>query len=738
MIQHTRLNRAIRAAVLLATGAAAVPSIAAEGVLEEVVVTAQKREQNLSEVPQAIQAFTGDMLVRDGIESIGDIAAYIPGASFVNAPAAGWQTMQIRGISSGTTGEATTGYYIDELAFGVPNLQLAPPARFFDVERVEVLRGPQGTLYGQGSMGGTVKIITADADPNDYGFKVQTSAYQGSDVDPSYNADIAVNIPLIRDKLGLRISGGFEDVAGYGESPDFPGQDDLGGSDSSNVRAKLNFTPTDSLEMALTLWHMESDTEYGSFLDAEDARYGGLDESLVAQLTPLAALADVLAGGGSYYADSFAAYAQARRDSRNQLDVDMDMASLLVEWDLGFATLVSGTSALDHQLPWNLAYAGGLADTPSRYDTSAFNQELRLVSNSGGNLKWIAGVFYSDASIDTDTVTTVPDLGPILGPATGLTGDIPARGKIQTEAWSMFGEASLLMLDGLLEPTIGVRYYSDDREAENRINGDVFDRDTSATSPRFGLKINVSEEGMVYVNAAKGFRTGAVQGQDQVNAAAALGVSTDVLLGEDSLWSYELGTKWSLLDGSLVLDGAVYYTEWDEVQTQFGTASGIAIVNGGDAEIAGIDLGFLYVTCLDGLTLQGTANFNQSEWTDTDPAVTASLPTVAEGETLPNAPERSLSLSADYRHDVGNGWDFYLHGSYAYLSEQTEITTGNETDDMNNVSLRAGVASDHWDVGVFGENLRDEDTPIALTNYTEAPQQRLYPRVFGISARYQY
>ena len=132
-----------------------------------IVVTAQKREQALLDVPLAIQAISGAELEETGTSELNDLIESIPGASSVSRTAPGFETSQIRGIASGTTGDATVGYYVDDVPFSVPNLQLAPPSRLFDLQRVEVLRGPQGTLYGQGAMGGTIRMITAAPDYND-------------------------------------------------------------------------------------------------------------------------------------------------------------------------------------------------------------------------------------------------------------------------------------------------------------------------------------------------------------------------------------------------------------------------------------------------------------------------------------------------------------------------------------------------------------------------------------------
>jgi outer membrane receptor protein involved in Fe transport len=723
--------------------------------IEEIVVTAQKREQSLTDVAGSLQAFTGDNLENLGVTGLEDIAGMIPSASFVNAPAAGWQTMQIRGISSGTTGEATTGYYIDELAFGVPNLQVAPPARFFDLERIEVLRGPQGTLYGQGSMGGTVKIITADANPNEFQAKFQTGIASASGADLSYYADFSVNLPLIEDKLGLRVSGGMDKTSGYGKSPDFPDEDKLGDSDSSNVRVKLNFTPNDELSIEATLWHMESNQDFSSFVDAKGELYPALDQATAATLAPIAGAADLAVildpvtfavvgpnpdpmAGGTFYQDAYSDYLQARSESHNELDSGLDMASVQVDWDLGFATLVSGTSYMDHQLPWTLEFAGGLSDITALYETESVTQELRLVSNGDSNLNWLVGVFISEAEFESETLTTLPNLGPVYGPLIGgLTGDTLVKGKADISTRSVFGEVSAMLFDGVLEPSLGLRYFEDERTFTGISEGGSSSGTSNSLNPRLAVKWNLAEEGMVYASAAKGFRSGSVQGTDSVAGAAAMGINTETLLDEDSLWSFELGSKWTLLDGSLVLDAALYHSQWDDVQLQFSTATVVANANAGDAEITGFDLGAMYATPVKGLTLQLAANINRSEWTSVDPVIAAVLPGVEKGGELANAPQRSATFSLDYQTQVFSELEGFARFSWSHLRPQMEVTSGSTTEEMNDLSLRLGVKAGDWEFTLFGENLLDQDGPIGLTNYTPAPEQRLYPRKLGLNIKFQ-
>ena len=232
---------------VLAFAIMAMPAFAADEVVDngEIVVTAQKRSQNLSDVPAAIQAITGDTLERRGTRSLSQLVDFIPGASIVSKSAPGFETIQIRGISSGTVGDATVGYYIDDVVFSIPNLQLAPPSRLLDLERTEVLRGPQGTLYGKNTTGGAVNLISRAPKLG------ETSGYLNLGYG-NYNridANGAINLPL-GDKLALRVAGTYSTADGWFKNV-IPGKPDLASVNEYGIRAALRFEPSDGIDITL-------------------------------------------------------------------------------------------------------------------------------------------------------------------------------------------------------------------------------------------------------------------------------------------------------------------------------------------------------------------------------------------------------------------------------------------------------------------------------------------------------
>ena len=685
--------------------------------LGTVTVTAQKREETVLDVPLSVQALDADAIDNAGIEDVGGLVKLIPGASVVSSSSRGFETIQIRGVAAGTTGDGLTGYYVDDFAFGVPNLQLSPPARLLDLEQVEIIRGPSGTIWGQGSMGGNIRLITADPDPSGFSGKLVGEVSNTEGGDNNYAIDGVANIP-VSDTFALRLSGGYDELGGFADVLQ-SGEENANDSSGVNLRVKALWTPTDRLTLRGTYWTIDNEQGFSNGLIRANPFTGvALDEPQ-------------LNAGGSVTngpVDGFT-------------DTGMDIFSLAANYEFDGVTLISSTSYTDHELDFEAPLT---LDTPpfgplnygndSTFETESFTQEFRLASNTDGAFSWIAGVYYRDATIDSDInfFLDLTDLG------LGQSPLINTLGELQTQSWSVFGEASLELFDGRLVPLVGVRYFEDERSA-----GPGLDRTTMITtprqsvtfdsvSPRFSLKYRPNDNSTIYINAAHGFRSGTIQTQAQADAANALGVPAQVGVDPDELWTYELGGKFSLANGSLLLDGAVYYTDWSDVQQPFGATSSVA--NVGDATIEGIDLGLAWLTPVDGLSIQATANFQDTEWDEVRPNITLSLPFVTPGAELLAVPEQTFSFAANYERDVDilGGSVLALNSTFASRSDTLQ-QTGGRTDDISDLSLSADLATAAgWTVGVFGHNLTDEDGATQLSVFAGDGFVRPYPRRIGV------
>lgn len=693
------------AAALCAGPAFAQDEAADGGETREIIVTAQKREQALTDVPLAIQAISGEQLEEQGAKELNDLIESIPGASSVSRTAPGFETIQIRGIASGTTGDATVGYYVDDVPFSVPNLQLAPPARLFDLQRVEVLRGPQGTLYGQGAMGGTIRMITASPDYDDVIGRMQIEGSTTAGGEGSFALDGVVNVPIVTDKVALRVSGGYESVGGFA---DLARSDGAGGFDvtrrnvndqeSWNIRGKLGIQASDNVSIELGAWRVENTLDFRNAMDSVDPpRFNDTT---------------------------------GPDDRPNYIKTNLTLLSGVINADLGGAKLTSSTSYIDSVLDFDASFlAGGILRNDSRFDTTAFTQELRLASNGDGPFNWLVGGYYSNGQIESDIC-----LGLFLPCAVPFPPfNINSTGKIDTEAFAIFGELSYGFFDERLVATVGGRYFEDRRETTG------FDRYTNAAAtpagatfdtfnPRFNLAFKASDDVLLYGNIAKGFRSGSFQTEAQAAAAsAALGVTVPFAIEPDVVWSYEVGAKGKIADGLITFDVALYHIDWSNIQLQT-TINGVATLsNGGDARSRGIDLG-LILEPAQGFQLQAVGNINDSEFTSVLPAIVAFNPLAAPGSPIPGVPDSSLTLNASYRWDIA-AWDAKasLSAGYVYRAEQLD-SSGLESDQLDELNLRAGLEKGGWKLFLFAENLTN--TRVALVNGPLGVQPN-FPRRLG-------
>lgn len=698
---------AYMALAMALTSPAYAQSASQEREAEVVVVTAQKREQALKDVPLPVQALGSAQLEDSGAAKVSDLTALIPGASIVSASTPGFETVQIRGISSGTTGDGLVGYYIDETPFGIPNLQLTPPARLMDVQRVEVMRGPSGTLYGQGSMGGTIKIVTRRPDATAFSGEIQAEANSTEGAEGGSAVDAMLNIPLIADKLALRLSAGYERVGGFVDYPELNLQDG-NAFEGLNYRGSLRWTPNDDVSVTGLYWRVDNSQNFNNGL---------------VQAATLAAGKPTFTGTGG---------------TRGYTDVSMDLYSLTLEWNTPIGALTSNSSYIDHTLDFVAPLLTTLKND-SLFQTESFTQEIRLTSKGDGPLSWIGGAFYRDAKITNDILfdTSLAAFGlpnvriPII--------DI--LGPIDTTSWSVFGEATY-RFNSRIEATVGGRYFEDERSSSSANRTAPISRSTTSAkwtsfSPRLNINFRASDDALIYFNAAKGFRSGSLQTAAQAAASVSLGVPATTQVAPDEVWTYEIGTKASVADGRVQIEAGLYRSEWSNVQQQFATAAVISVANSGDALIEGFDVAVLWRTPIEGLNLQAVANINNAEFDRVVPALAAALQTIQVGKPLPNVPSSNYTLSASYSRPLSwlEGVTGTAYAGYAYRGSQIDAASGLISGELEDLTLRVGLESETWKLNAFVLNAFDEDAPAVLTS---TGMQILYPRRIGIQLGYNF
>ncbi len=670
-----------------------------EGVLEEVYVTAQKREQSLMEVPVALQAFSGAELDKRGLGDLTRFINEIPGASTNLSWGPAITQVQLRGSGiTGQQGSAAVAFYIDDVPFSIPNAQLAPISNMFDLERVEVLRGPQGTLWGLGSLGGTIRYITPDPDLTGFSGKFRGEISTMDDGGTGYRGDAMINIPLAEDKFGIRMSAGIDDFSGFSEAVDFPDEKNVNDGDTKYFRAKAMWQASENVDLRASYMHIETDMGFNNVVEILEPPTIG-------------------AGGGL----------------RGFTSAETDLFNFTLNWSLGFADLVSTTTYLDHYGPFGIGFGAAPVNGSvlSSTDATGTSQEVRLVSNSDSPSSWIAGFLYNDSEAKFDTTLKFDwdFLQGLAGSDTVL--------DIGSKSYALFGEFSYDFMDGKLVPLVGLRYYEDDRTfsergvigsgtpSETPLPGYKSEDEFSNWNPRFNLSYYPNDSTTYWFNVAKGFRSGSQQTSVAVLAAQLDGIAADQAIEPDSVWSYELGGKWMLADDRFALEIVPYYSEFNDVQVQYITSLGlVSVITGGDSEIYGVESGLSWLTPVEGLTFSANGTVLDTEWTNVSQIVEDAVPGITEGDSVPWTPKWSYMVAAEYTRPIGN-FTGYGHVAFSRRGKQFSFNY-EDSATITDLSMRIGLERNNWGFYAFGDNLFDERGPALVSGsslYTYTPRR---------------
>lgn len=722
---------------LSGAGAAQTPSVAAVSDDGEIVVTAAKREQRLKDVPASIVAETGDALARRGATQLSDLISNTVG---VNSPTAGPRSLTnitIRGVTTGTN----TGIRQNTVQQLYDDIPLDPTAnagttnlRLVDLERVEVLRGPQGTLFGSGSLAGAIRYITNKPDLDTLSGQVEAGVSLVDEGEVGGNGVATLNIPLIPDRLALRASayayrdGGWIDNLRTGE-------EDANRTDTYGGRATLRWMPTDQLAADLTFLYQRSTDE---------------------------------ASGASLFAASGADQAtDGRTESRFRTENTILGLNLRYDWDA--VALVSQTAYHDrtYRSDGQILYyvplvtgilsgfqniVQGVASDSLPNTGEVFTQEVRLSSTGTGPLQWTIGGFYLNAAIDARQRTRSAVLVPLFGSDNIV--DVTIDGD--QEELAGFGQATYTIADRV-DLTAGVRVSSTKLRNEVVTGGFLpvfsfapaafvtrrFEQENTPVTPHVSITYRPSEDLSLYAAAARGFRVGGINVTSGVG-----GRVTPPTYGSDSLWNYEVGAKGRLLGGTLDYALSAYYIDWDNIQVSLQNNIGNYTGNAGAAHLYGVELE-LTARPSEALTLGGAVSLASNEIAaEVAGLVTATgVITVEPGDQLAASAETQANLFADYRFDLG-GADAYVRASGRYVGpaytgfERAGLRFG----DYATADIRAGVQTGPVEFILFANNLFNSDGRTGANEATSAgpvPIQsanafRLQPRTIGITARYSF
>ena len=730
--------------------------------LDSVVVTANKRVENVREVAASISVVGERQLENIGAVSLSDYAALIPGMQVQNGGAPGLTSVSLRGISA-MSSSATVATYIDEVPVGSSGiyqgantlmLDLLP----YDISRVEVLRGPQGTLYGAGAIGGLLKYVTRAPDVANEEARVGVGVRSVQGGEQGMNLRFGATLPLQQDRMALRMSFVRNDIPGYTDNA-VDGREDINDGEQIGARTALSWDG-DAFDLNLAVLHqrIRSDDRAGVALDAETREpLFGDDDDLAWQPRPFSK--------------------------------ELTLASLGLDWDLGWGNLVSATGwsqtdTLD-QIDATVQFGGvadallglpepGSSNVRYTFDLEKFTQELRLTSKSGGTFEWMVGAFYTkEDAVQAQKVW--------LGQLDGSPLPVPFD--------SMFGTLALLTLPSTYEETAvfangswrfgerfkldaGVRQARNDQwfsqnvsegilvplgDSPGESSEDVF---TWSLSPQYRFNDSV----MVYARAATGYQPGGPN-------VALPGIPPQV--DSSMLDSYELGLKSQFADRRVTLDLAAFRIDWDDIQVA-SSFNGIGgLVNGGEATSEGVELSSLFRVG-DNLSLGLNAAYTKTELkNDFDATVIPQgsfdvvLNSGLAGDRIPYTPKLTWSAFGEYTFATAGGLNgqvgAILRGVGSQLNDTTErqrVTAPGdpttildeqvfeplELDSYRALDVYAGIGTGRWELRAYVNNVTGEQayssmSPVdseitgARSHLVAVPIQ---PRTFGVEIDFRF
>lgn len=706
------------AAVAPAQESSATSSGRAEpAVLEEVTVTARKREEKLIDVPFSVQVVSDEELSRLGAVNFSDYARTIAGVQ-IEDKGAGRGIIFMRGVSTGgdvdTGKESSVGVYFDEMPFSESSSQ--PDLKLYDIERIEVLRGPQGTLFGSGSLSGTLRVLPKQ--PKLEGLEGSAEGQVSSTEHGGFNyaVNAAVNLPLA-DRFALRVVGYHIDNEGF-LTNGFTGEKRINDERTSGGRVALLFKPSENLDATLTGIYQDGD--FGTYYQTTDH----FPDLTIDEAEP------------EPFSDRY------------------KMTSLKVNYAFGAAKLTSVSSYFDRRryfendVDFFTAFFGvPRAFSPLTYTAKAFTQELRLASQGEGRVSWVLGTYFSDRrEFALQTISPVGE--PVPPPADQLA---YINRHTNVRQYAAFGEASY-QFTPQWSFTAGVRASLIDSDNTSVNDGLLFGgssfktangRDTPVT-PRFILSYKPTETTQLYAQAAQGFRIGGSNpGLPPCQPELGCEVNVKSTFDPDTVWNYELGAKLQTPGGRLSLDADVFYLDWSKIQVNVGRGDGFnGFMNAGSARTKGIELA-ANARVTDHWRFGGQLTYTKGKLTSlADGVEETGVATV--GNPLPMIPKITASVFAEWGFALaGDGWA-YVRGDMQHVDDRDgNFVASNPrvlgSYDLGN--LRIGVDRGQYNGSVFVSNITDERANLSDTTYSGLYQGQPYtwlrrnvniPRTFGL------
>jgi iron complex outermembrane recepter protein len=692
--------------------------------LEEIVVTATRRSESIQDVPMSISAVSQADLEKAGATQVEDVVHMVPGLAYTQN-SVGQAVIAIRGIQTsaltGNVQQPVEIYYDDVPVLDLTIPWTVPALQLFDVDRVEVLRGPQGTLFGAGSLSGALRVITNKPDLSEFHGAVEDSVTTMDGGGVGGAANVMVNVPLIRDQLAVRAVYYYDYTAGWIDNPTLD-ERRTNHAKVSGGRIEAEWKPADSFELVATAAqevtspHDSNYVPYGSKSDIADNRIP------------------------NYNTD------------------DLKIFNLAGTYSMPWATLTSSTSYLDRTATSSLDFSGeageltGLTTIAPLIDgfaTDDLLQEFRLASSQEHPFKWLVGTFLENYRFnDCETITQAGVSG-----LTAASGGNPGNYlestclNIKIKDAAGFAEVSYDLRDGLTL-TAGARYshYSITTHDIGGLNGtDLFDGPLATTNrlatdhsitPKVSLSYKLNEDAMVYVLADEGYRTG------NSNLAPPKDPFTGLPLPQsyqpDELWNYEAGTKLAFFDRRLRIDADVFYIDWKKIQLQIrAPVSGIPYTaNAGTATSKGVELQMVGKPT-NSTEVGGSLAYTDAKLISISPGVPATV-----GDQLPGSAPFTTYLYGQYDFPVFGSADLSLRADYSFTGKEFAYLDNKDNPDAltygnySSIGTQATLHVGRYEVGLFGSNLANSRKRVAARiNFPEVDEVLQTPRMIGVRFR---
>jgi outer membrane receptor protein involved in Fe transport len=699
---------------------------------EEILVTATRREEAIMDVNQSIQAITSAQLELPTFNEMSDVFNLVPGATVYSNKAPNKEGLQLRGsgiIQSGSADDMSpVGYYVDDIPYVDISTPTPPPIGTFDIERVEVLRGPQGTSWGQDSSAGSVIMRTKAVDLENFGYMFRagvsdTESYSGT----GSSVGAVFNIPLAEDVFGVRVSYLREEDPGYGSvvgQPDFRNPLE---STRDSIRVKAYWNASEKVDIEMT--HSEWNTEWN--------------------VLPGLQIADTTGGGMLIAPTETNMLLTLFPDGRPKNEYEIEWTTLLARFDLGAAELTYSAGYVDtpkKETNSELVFFGFLSGIVFNQPAETTTQELRLVSTTDSKLQWIAGLFTMDAENNSSGFTETPDFFFYTFETSPVDADaFAAYGEIDyaiNDRWSF--EAGLRYNDeervnrfqesfGLtfVDPVFGPYTFFNSEETVDKTEFD-------AMSYRFGVNWSPSENGLVYLTHSRANRPPIILGQSQKQALEDAGLPQIGDTEAAVLLNTEIGTKWTLADGRAQVEAAYIFSDWQDVPL-WSTVNTPPVptsmaIGGTDAEVRVFELSLAWA-----LTSNLTVNYAGS-WTDAevtkvpDPAdVSFYPPAVEKGGDLPNYSPQTNNFGLNYSRSVGSDWEIF--GSLNYVNRDKPAGLDvfinpfeyiPARDEYENMGINLGASKGPWTFTFSIANATDDDGQYLPRTDTDGDDARLF------------